>query len=159
VVPDTAVLGANLAPPFEGGRDWPTSAVTQANSSSLAGSGDTVACSVYTGTASGAGVPGLGLWAGQSYPVDGTPGTAGVYVTPGSGLLYREVTGTSTDTGAVNLLTDTGLRCPVPMNGDAQARLGYSAVTRLPVVPLAWSRLLSAGPVLNSLAAGQQQGS
>jgi type VII secretion protein EccB len=159
VVPDTAVLGANLAPPFEGGRDWPTSAVVQANGPAAPGSAGSVVCGVYTGTASGAGVPLLGLWAGQSYPVGGASDGAGVYVTPGSGLLYREVTGTSTDAGAVNLLTDTGLRCPVRMDGDAQARLGYSAVTRLPVVPLAWSRLLPSGPELNSRAAGQQQGS
>ena len=181
----TAVPGANDSPPFEGDKDWPQDTVTQTNSAT-SGSGTTVACSVFTGKASASGVPQLGLWAGQSYPVDSSSGTASVYVTPGTGLLYRQVTGTSTDTGSVDLLTDTGLRYPVQMNGDssaagatqpspggsgdgsdsdgqqsadgAQARLGYSGVVPSPV-PLAWSTLLSSGPNLNSAAAAEEQGS
>ncbi|QMU78797.1 type VII secretion protein EccB [Streptacidiphilus sp. PB12-B1b] len=116
----TAVPGANDSPPFEGGKDWPQQSVTQTNSAT-SGDGTTVACSVYSGTMSASGVPGLGLWAGRSYPVDSSSGTASVYVTPGTGLLYRQITGTSPDTGSVDLLTDTGLRYPVQMNGDSSA--------------------------------------
>jgi type VII secretion protein EccB len=114
----TAVPGANTSPPFEGGKDWPLDSVTQTNSAT-SGNGTTVACAVYTGRTAASGAPVLGLWAGQAYPVNSTSGTAGVYVTPGTGLLYRQVTGTSTDTGSVDLLTDTGLRYPVQMNGDS----------------------------------------
>ncbi|MBC3844155.1 hypothetical protein GXW82_40215 [Streptacidiphilus sp. 4-A2] len=95
----TAVLGANTAPPFEGGEDWPRDSVTQTNS--VTSGGADVACSVYSGRTDSSGAPVLGLWAGQSYPVNSSSGTAGVYVTPGTGLLYRQVTGTSTSTGSV----------------------------------------------------------
>jgi hypothetical protein len=128
----------------------------------------------------------LGLWTGSGYPVDSTSGTAGVYVTPGTGLLFRSVTGTSTTSGPVSLLTDTGLRYPVQLNTDGsspsagasaaagsgstgssqssqqqdntQARLGYGGIMP-PPVPSSWTGLLSAGPELTSAAAGQQQGS
>ena len=114
-VPDMEVAGANTRPAFEGTRNWPTALVAQANQ----GGNGNVACSVYTGTASAAGVPQLRLWTGADYPVNSTSGTAGVYVTPGSGLLYRQVSGTSTTTGSVDLLTDTGLRYPIQMNNDS----------------------------------------
>jgi type VII secretion protein EccB len=184
----TAVPGANDSAPFEGDRDWPQDTVTQTNSAT-SGDGTTVACSVYTGSTTAGGVPQLGLWAGQSYPVDSSSGTASVYVTPGTGLLYRQTSGTSTDTGSVDLLTDTGLRYPVQMNGDSTAGGGAQptpsssggsdgsdgsdgqqsdddAQSRLGYpgvrpspVPLAWSSLLSSGPNLNSAAAAQEQGS
>ncbi|MFC1421443.1 type VII secretion protein EccB [Streptacidiphilus cavernicola] len=180
-----AAVGANTLPPFQPGKDWPQNLVSQAN----AGGGPAVSCSVYTGATGPSGAPVQALWTGSDYPVDSTSGSAGVYVTPGTGLLYRAVSGTSTDSGAVNLLTDTGLRYPVQMNadgsasagaaaagagstdapsagasGDAQsnttaARLGYKSVDPMPAVPEAWSSLLPAGPSLNSGAAVQQQGS
>ena len=178
-----AVVGANNKAPFQPGKDWPQSLVSQANVGAADGTGPSVACSVYTGATGTTGAPVQALWTGSDYPVDSSSGSAGVYVTPGAGLLYRAVSGTSTDSGAVNLLTDTGLRYPVQMNadssatgatpppaapsaaasGDAQsnttaARLGYKSVNPLPV-PESWSGLLPAGPVLDSTAADQQQGS
>ncbi|MEY9842410.1 type VII secretion protein EccB [Streptacidiphilus sp. EB103A] len=181
VMSAAAVAGANDKAPFEQGKDWPVGSVSQVNTST-----STVSCSVYTGSTTASGVPVLGLWTGSGYPVDSSSGTAGVYVTPGTGLLFRSVTGVSTTSGTVSLLTDTGLRYPVQLNTDGgspsagasaaagsgstgssqtsqqqdntQARLGYSGVTPLPV-PAAWTGLLSAGPALTSAAAGQQQGS
>ena len=166
VVPATAVPDANARPPFEGRKDWPLDSVTQTNSATSApgalGGGAGVACAVYTGRTSASGAPVLGLWAGRSYPVGGRSGTAGVYVTPGTGLLYRQFagtsTGTSTGTGPVDLLTDTGVRYPVQPNGDAQARLGYPGVVPVPV-PLAWSSLLPSGPELSTAAASRSRGS
>ena len=153
----TSVPGANTAPPFEGTRDWPQDSVTQTNTTT-SGGGATVACAVYSGRIRAPGGPVLSLWAGRSYPVDSAPGTTGVYVTPGTGLLYREVTGAGADTGPVALLTDTGLRYPVPVDGggDARARLGYSAVPPVPV-PSSWASLLPRGPELSTAAAARQQ--
>jgi type VII secretion protein EccB len=181
VMSAAAVAGANDKAPFEQGKDWPKESVSQVNTSTSA-----VSCSVYTGSTTAAGVPVLGLWTGSGYPVDSTSGTAGVYVTPGTGLLFRSVTGTSTTSGPVSLLTDTGLRYPVQLNTDGsspsagasaaagsgstgssqssqqqdntQARLGYGGIMP-PPVPSSWTGLLSAGPELTSAAAGQQQGS
>jgi hypothetical protein len=116
-VPDMEVAGANTRSVFEGTKNWPTALVAQANQ----GATGNVGCSVYAGTASAAGVPQLRLWTGAGYPVNSTSGTAGVYVTPGSGLLYRQVSGTSTTSGSVDLLTDTGLRYPIQMNNDSNA--------------------------------------
>lgn len=111
-----AAVGANNKPPFTPGQDWPQGLVSQANTG-----GPSVACSVYTGATGQTGAPVQALWTGTDYPIDSTSGSAGVYVTPGAGLLYRAVSGTSTDSGAVNLLTDTGLRYPVQMNADSTA--------------------------------------
>jgi hypothetical protein len=116
-----AAVGANNNPPFQPGKDWPQDLVSQANLGAGDGTGPAVACSVYTGAAGPNGAPVQALWTGADYPIDSTSGSAGVYVTPGAGLLYRAVSGTSTDSGAVNLLTDTGLRYPVQMNADSTA--------------------------------------
>lgn len=136
-----AVPGANTAAQFEGAKDWPQSTVSQVNSVTNGGgstSGSTVACSVYTGSTSASGAPVLGLWAGPAYPIDSSSGSAGVYVTPGTGLLYRSVSGTSTTAGAVDLLTDTGLRYPVQINTDSSASgagAGASGASSAPAAP------------------------
>jgi hypothetical protein len=77
------------------------------------------ACAVYSGQMGQSG-PQLGVWLGQDYPVSGAQasGTAGVYVTPGTGLLLQAVSGGAGGGGKVYLLTDTGLRYPLQMNGD-----------------------------------------
>jgi hypothetical protein len=135
----TAAAGANLLPMFEDKRDWPQQAVSPVNSVT-SGSSATVVCSVFTGATAGSGAPVLRLWTGPDYPIDSSSGSAGVYVTPGAGLLYRAVSGTSTTAGSVNLLTDTGLRYPVQLNTDsalapsagATAQAGGSAQTPAP---------------------------
>ncbi|MFC5907430.1 type VII secretion protein EccB [Streptacidiphilus monticola] len=148
-----AVAGANERSPYAADLDWPTAAVEQANTGG-------VACAVYDGAQTGVGPAKYALWTGSSYPVaQAASGTAGVYVTPGTGLLYRAVSGTSTDSGAVDLLTDAGLRYPVPQNGGAQSRLGYGDLKQPLPVPQAWSALVPTGPALNPTAAGQPQGS
>ncbi len=115
---------------------------------------DTV-CGVYQGTADRRGRPRLGVWASGGYPVPlGDPAT-GAYVTPGSGLLYRE-TGDGAASGLF-LVTDTGLRYAVPSGGDDLARLGYAGVTPRQV-PAAWSAFLSAGPALDTGDALRTQG-
>ncbi|MFC1436438.1 type VII secretion protein EccB [Streptacidiphilus sp. N1-3] len=184
-----AAVGANNSAAFLADKDWPQNLVSQANVGAANGSGPAVACSVYTGATGETGAPVQALWTGSDYPIDSNSGSAGVYVTPGTGLLYRAVTGTSTTSGSVDLLTDTGLRYPVQMNADTtaapttpaadpsaapsdgasaaaggqpnttQALLGYQTVDPIPVVPESWSGLLPTGPGLNPGAAVQQQGS
>ncbi|MHA6763170.1 type VII secretion protein EccB [Streptacidiphilus sp. PAMC 29251] len=121
VMDPLAAVGANNHPAFQPGKDWPQNLVSQANVGADDGSGPAVACSVYTGATGPTGAPVQALWTGSDYPINSTSGSAGVYVTPGAGLLYRAVTGTSTTSGSVNLLTDTGLRYPVQMNADTTA--------------------------------------
>ncbi len=159
---------------YLGHTGWPQEMPLQANTGR-----DTTVCSVYRG-ATHKNLPELSVWSGAKYPATVADGGTTAYVTPGSGLLYRQVTGDA-DSGSVYLVTDTGLRYSVPVNGDsdaappsaapaspasdgesgvgeAQARLGYSQVR--PVrVPAAWSGFLPAGPTLDTSGALQQQGS
>ncbi|MFI0262705.1 type VII secretion protein EccB [Streptomyces sp. NPDC017056] len=169
---------------------WPSEAVTMANaaatkkSSGLGdqGSGADVSCSVYHGTsteyANGAGkrlgfeggVPKMSTWVGKDYPANIAAGSS-AYVTPGSGLLYQQVSGNA-KTGSLFLVTDTGLRYSIPKNNDsaqkagnaekeqdqAQIHLGYESVHPL-TVSKAWSQLLSEGPELNTNSAKKPQSS
>ncbi|GAA0481037.1 type VII secretion protein EccB [Streptomyces sp. NPDC046215] len=80
---------------------------------------DTV-CSVFGGL-SADGTPELATWAGTEYPAAIPDGATSAYVTPGSGILYRQVTGRQTNSGSVFLVTDTGLRYAVQSNNDSGA--------------------------------------
>lgn len=125
----------------------------------------------------------LSAWAGQDYPKDLPNGATSAYVTPGSGLLFRQTKGQAVASGGVFLVTDTGLRYAVQGNKDsgqddagigrsgtkqeeqaqtegnkAQIRLGYEDVEPVPV-PAAWSTFLPTGPRLSTTAARQPQGS
>ncbi|KOG50808.1 hypothetical protein ADK76_38855 [Streptomyces griseoflavus] len=169
---------------------WPSEAVTMANAAATkqnSGLGDQksgadVACSVYHGSnveyANGAGkrlgfeggVPKMSTWVGKDYPANIAAGSSS-YVTPGSGLLYQQVSGTA-KTGSLFLVTDTGLRYSIPRNNDsankagnaekeqdqAQVHLGYESV-HPPTVDKAWSQLLSEGPELNTQSAKKPQSS
>ncbi|MET9608622.1 type VII secretion protein EccB [Streptomyces sp. NPDC006512] len=140
-----------------------------------------IVCSVLrSGDARGGGT--LSTWAGTGFPVDITASGTGAYVTPGSGLLYRQVQGRqSAAGGSLFLVTDTGLRYAVradgegpgagapdpraagsggarPEPGRAQARLGYADVVPAPV-PIAWSEFLAKGPRLDTDSARRPQGS
>jgi type VII secretion protein EccB len=108
-----------------------------------------VLCAVFEGSFDAARRPVLGLWAGPDWPAP-VGRRAGAYVTPGTGLLYRE----SGPGGRVRLLTDTARRHRLP--GEARERLGYRDVAPVPV-PAAWSALLPAGPALDPAAAGSPQ--
>ncbi|MGW4808226.1 type VII secretion protein EccB [Kitasatospora sp. NPDC004272] len=143
----------------------------------------TVVCSTYEGADEKGGII-RSVWASTAYPAQVTSGSVSAHVTPGHGLLYRAIEGDvlSTGTQAASsgsdfLITDSGLRYSLPANGDgaaagtasaspdggksnntneAQARLGYKDVL-MPQVPAAWSKLVPAGPVLNTNSALQAQ--
>ncbi|MFF4344562.1 type VII secretion protein EccB [Kitasatospora sp. NPDC001540] len=142
----------------------------------------TVICSTFNG-ADEKGVIKRSVWAHTEYPAQVTSGSVSAHVTPGHGLLYRAVEGETLGTdgqaasGSDFLITDSGLRYSLPANSDgapaasaspapeggkanstneAQARLGYKDVVP-PRVPLAWSKLVPAGPVLNTNSALQAQ--
>ncbi|MEU1313144.1 type VII secretion protein EccB [Streptomyces cinnamoneus] len=168
---------------FYGGRHWPAQVPRQANSGDPAAGADAndTVCSLFAGLGSD-GRPDLGVWAGKDYPATIPDGATSAYVTPGSGLLYRQVTGRQTQSGAVFLVTDTGLRYAVQSNNDsatvtskigeepsqdasaaagadqARARLGYQGV-RPVAVPANWSQFLPTGPRLDTNSAKQPQGS
>ncbi|MFI9205870.1 type VII secretion protein EccB [Streptomyces sp. NPDC053048] len=108
---------------FYGGSHWPDRVPRQANDT--AAGADTV-CSLFGGLDDD-GTPDLGVWAGRDYPATIPDGATSAYVTPGSGLLYRQVTGRQTRSGAVFLVTDTGLRYAVQSNSDSattKSRIG-----------------------------------
>ncbi|QKW21816.1 type VII secretion protein EccB [Kitasatospora sp. NA04385] len=142
-----------------------------------------VVCSTFEGVDDKGGIK-RSVWAHTDYPAQVTSGSVSAHVTPGHGLLYRAVEGDTlgTDSQAASsgsdfLITDSGLRYSLPANSDggaagtataspepgktnstneAQARLGYKDVLP-PRVPLVWSKLVPAGPVLNTNSALQAQ--
>jgi type VII secretion protein EccB len=121
------MLNSNVVAPFESGFNWPTQQVTQANLN--VSSGPMAACAVYDGTM-GQDAPQLGVWLGPDFPVKQAQqpsGTAGVYVTPGTGLLLQAVSGGTGGGGKVFLLTDTGLRYPLQMNSDGNGGASSAA--------------------------------
>ncbi|MFF8783343.1 type VII secretion protein EccB [Streptomyces sp. NPDC015125] len=117
------------------------------------------------------GVPDMQTWVGKDYPVKIATG-ANSYVTPGSGLLYTQVRTPQDKTGSQFLITDTGLRYPLPRNNDsdgksgkaddeqdkAKIHLGYEGA-HPPLILKAWSELLSAGPSLDIQSAKKPQSS
>ncbi|PZT72391.1 MULTISPECIES: type VII secretion protein EccB [unclassified Streptomyces] len=191
--PEAAVLGqkaqaAEVAPQsftpspdeFYADKGWPASIPVQANDT--AARTGTV-CNVLHGV-DAKGVAELTTWAGPRYPVSFLDGATSAYVTPGSGVLYRQFSGASPTTGSLFLVTDTGLRYAVQTNNDSSAdpseigetakpgapgertvevnqtqiRLGYRNVRPVPV-PENWSNLLPKGPRLDTNSAKQPQSS
>ncbi|WUH90592.1 type VII secretion protein EccB [Streptomyces sp. NBC_00433] len=153
--------------------DWPAGDPSQVNTPD----GDSprnISCSVLTGDTTATDGPKLSLWAGKDYPEQIVEGASSAYVTPGSGLLYQEVSGTDTSGGTLFLVTDTGLRYAVSRNNDSAAankasdakqeinqaavRLGYQDVKPMSI-PSVWSELLPKGPSLDTASAAQPQGS
>ncbi|MGW0908221.1 type VII secretion protein EccB [Streptomyces sp. NPDC002853] len=172
--PDTRVFGSEYA--------WPSQAPVTANEASeSAGSRNTV-CNVLRKVDGDGGDTTLSTWAGTDFPATLPTGSSSAYVTAGSGLLYRQFTGSETKAGPVFLATDTGLRYAMQSNSDsatddagigtsakqrkqqqqearqAQTRLGYANVDATPV-PASWSTFLPTGPRLSTSAARQPQGS
>lgn len=180
--PHRTAVPSGVVGPFPGAMsDWPTLEPKTVNVTGPTGSaGTTVACSVLAGTANATGRPPLQVWAGDNYPATIVNGATSAYVTPGTGLLYVEVTGKDATEGTLYLVTDTGLRYPVPHNNDstaatptpapaatpagsppvnlAQTRLGYASVVPKGI-PLTWSDFLPKGPTLDTESAMQAQGS
>ncbi|MGK5628064.1 type VII secretion protein EccB [Streptomyces sp. URMC 123] len=194
--PDAKALGQNGRPKdvgtpsfitendpqwFAAENGWPTSVPTQANGTG-SGARDTV-CSVLNGV-DAKGATQLTTWAGTEYPAKIIDGATSAYVTPGTGLLYRQFQGSQTESGSIFLVTDTGLRYAVQANNDsstdtskigsdgkplsaeekarnvnqAQTRLGYKDVKPVPV-PENWSEFLPKGPRLDTNSAKQPQSS
>ncbi|MGW5739407.1 MULTISPECIES: type VII secretion protein EccB [Streptomyces] len=162
---------------------WPSQAPVTANEASeRAGSRNTV-CNVLR-KVDADGDTTLSTWAGTDFPATLPTGSSSAYVSAGSGLLYRQFTGSETKAGGVFLATDTGLRYAMQSNSDsatddagigtsakqrkqrkqqqeaqqAQTRLGYGNVDVTPV-PATWSTFLPTGPRLSTSAARQPQGS
>ncbi|HEX5569520.1 MAG TPA: type VII secretion protein EccB [Streptomyces sp.] len=171
--PDDTFYGSSLK--------WPREVARTINPD---GSGRTTLCSVLRGVDEKKGTTTLSTWAGEDYPATLPNGATSAYVTPGSGLLFRQIKGHDTASGGVFLLTDTGLRYAVQANTDsgqdeseigtdgrkkreeeavqdgnqAQIRLGYEGARPVPV-PATWSGFLPTGPRLSTSAAKQPQGS
>lgn len=167
---------------FASEHHWPSQAPNSINEASAdAGSRNTV-CNVLRKVDGDNGDTTLSTWAGTDFPAALPTGSSSAYVTAGSGLLYRQFTGSETKAGAVFLATDTGLRYAMQSNSDsatddagigttakqrkqqqaeaqqAQTRLGY-ANTDVTPVPAPWSKFLPTGPRLSTSAARQPQGS
>ncbi|SDJ69148.1 type VII secretion protein EccB [Streptomyces indicus] len=173
-------LGSEPGAAFDLGLEWPENAPDPVNE---AGSRDTV-CNVLRGVDKDSGATTLSTWAGDGFPMTPSNGGSSAYVTPGTGLLFRQVMGRDMKSGPMFLVTDTGLRYAMQANGDtatddagigesgsaeekkeqqaeqqdAQTRLGYEGVDPTPV-PAAWSTFLPTGPRLSAGSARQPQGS
>ncbi|MEU6114968.1 type VII secretion protein EccB [Streptomyces sp. NPDC047117] len=168
---------------FGGHLKWPDHSTKRVNYTDGTQGGRDTVCNVLR-KVDGKNNTTLSTWAGTAYPHKIADETASTYVTPGSGLLFRQVQGHQTKTGLVFLLTDSGLRYGVQSNSDSgtdksrvgsdgkkasektqeqqvlqtQKRLGYEGVTPVPV-PAEWSQFLSTGPRLDVNSARQPQGS
>ncbi|CAL9308766.1 MULTISPECIES: type VII secretion protein EccB [unclassified Streptomyces] len=182
----TSVSAAAFQPgeAFGADKKWPRHAPKPVNSASTdEGSRNTV-CNVLREVDEDNGSTTLSTWAGDAFPAPLPTGSSSAYVTPGTGLLFRQFSGANTRAGFLFLVTDTGLRYAMQSNGDnpaddsgigssgsaeekkarlleaqqAQNRLGYKDVDPQPV-PAAWSAFLPTGPRLSTAAARQPQGS
>ncbi|MFF3401213.1 type VII secretion protein EccB [Streptomyces sp. NPDC002659] len=164
--------------------DWPEQAPKPVNSPTIADGSRNTVCNVLRKVDGANGATTLSTWAGTDFPAILPTGSSSAYVTPGSGLLFRQFKGSMTGSGFLFLVTDTGLRYAMQSNGDtatgdsgigssgsakekearqqeaqqAQNRLGYKSVDPVPV-PAAWSSFLPTGPRLSTGAAIQPQGS
>lgn len=143
---------------------WPEEQTQQANNAHEE-DGKRVVCSVYHGgnqkiAGQELSVPEMTTWAGTGNPAPIVDGSGSTYVSPGSGLLYREVTGKAKDSGSLFLVTDTGLRYSVRVNNDssekagnaekdqnqAQIRLGYGDLAQPLAIPRVWSSCCRPAP-------------
>ncbi|MGC5362753.1 type VII secretion protein EccB [Streptomyces sp. DT24] len=169
---------------FGRNHDWPEYAPKPVNSAGTTKGSRNTVCNVLRSVRKSDGATTLSTWVGADFPATLPTGSSSAYVTPGSGLLFRQFKGSRTDTGFLFLVTDTGLRYAMQSNGDsaaddsgigesgsekdreaarqeaqqAQNRLGYKDVVPAPV-PAAWSSFLPTGPRLSTSDARQPQGS
>ncbi|MDQ8706846.1 type VII secretion protein EccB [Streptomyces sp. LHD-70] len=175
--------------PFGQDKTWPQAEPTPVNSAE-AGEGErNTVCNVLRDVDEDRkGATTLSTWAGTDFPAALPTGSSSAYVTPGSGQLFRQFKGSTTKSGFLFLVTDTGLRYAMQSNGDsttddagigssgsakerkeqrerqlqeaqqAQNRLGYENVAPASI-PAEWSAFLPTGPRLSTGAARQPQGS
>ena len=170
---------------FYGDKGWPQTLPKQANPAATPTSpARTTSCSVYKGTLGADKKPQLAAWAGTAFPKKVVSDSLSAYVSSGSGLLFKELTGVAGGGGAQYLLTDTGLRYSLPSNNDSSAkgktaassssasggssqsasetdkartRLGYEDITNPVLVPQTWAEFIPKGPTLDTGAASQEQ--
>ncbi|MFD5429892.1 type VII secretion protein EccB [Streptomyces sp. NPDC127084] len=170
---------------FYADQGWPQVVPRQANAGA-AGTGEDrmTSCSVYKGTIGSDRKPQLAAWAGKAYPRNAVEDSLSAYISSGSGLLFREVSGAAEGGGRFYLLTDTGLRYSLPSNNDSEAdkagnspspagdastgeasetdkartRLGYEDLTTPVIVPKSWAAFIPTGPTLDTGSAAQPQG-
>jgi type VII secretion protein EccB len=167
---------------FYADKGWPETVPRQANSAATATEeARTTSCSVYDGTLGADQKPQLAAWAGTTYPKRIVADSLSAYVSSGSGLLFREVSGAAGGGGATYLLTDTGLRYSLPANNDSEAegssssssssssegdasetdkartRLGYEDLSNPAIVPQTWATFIPKGPTLDTGSAAQEQ--
>ncbi|MEU2656314.1 type VII secretion protein EccB [Streptomyces sp. NPDC007325] len=182
----TKVSGGAFQPGGAFGQDkkWPEAVPVPVNEAGT-GEGDrNTVCNVLRAVNEDNGATTLSTWAGEDFPATLPTGSSSAYVTPGSGQLFRQFKGSTTSTGFLFLVTDTGLRYAMQSNGDlatddsgigrsgseeeqqarqaeaqqAQNRLGYKSIEPLPI-PAEWSTFLPTGPRLSTGGARQPQGS
>lgn len=165
--------------PYGGDKKWPENQPKRVNDSGAQSGATNTICNVLRSVDGNSGAMTLSTWAGTAFPAALPTGSSSAYVTPGSGQLFREFTGSNPTSGPVFLVTDTGLRYVLQANGDsstegscvggtsknkeqqsqeARQRLGYENVKPDPI-PDVWSRFLPTGPGLSTAAACQPQGS
>ncbi|MFF4602698.1 type VII secretion protein EccB [Streptomyces sp. NPDC001339] len=165
-------------------KHWPQSVAEQVNTATAQGDRSTV-CSVLRAV-SKIGNTELSTWAGADFPQQIANGGTSAYVTPGTGLFYKQIQPGDASSGAHFLVTDTGLRYGVQTNNDSNAKqsgignpdtakeqhsgerpqetnraqtlLGYKDIKPV-LVPTNWSQFLPMGPRLDANAARQPQGS
>ncbi|GGR45579.1 type VII secretion protein EccB [Streptomyces roseolus] len=182
----TKVSGGAFLPGDAFGMDkrWPKAEPVPVNEAGTGDGNRNTVCNVLRGVDADNGRTTLSTWAGKDFPATLPTGSSSAYVTPGSGQLFRQFTGSTTTTGFLFLVTDTGLRYAMQSNGDtvaddsgigssgseeekqarqaeaqqAQNRLGYKNIEPVPV-PAEWSAFLPTGPRLSTGGARQPQGS
>jgi type VII secretion protein EccB len=150
-----AAAAPHLAPGGQGAGDLPPSPphVTQA-------AGHPVCAVAHAGSPQGATVevvvPRGGLPAGGVPVADNDPRTADrVVVTPGTGMLARSLPAPGNESGAEYLVTDLGVKYPLP-SADAISALGYEGAAPVPVPP-SMLDLLPTGPALDRTRATATQ--
>ncbi|MEU8544603.1 type VII secretion protein EccB [Streptomyces sp. NPDC048717] len=183
----TPVSGGAFQPGQAFGQDkkWPSAEPVPVNEAGIGAGRRNTVCNVLRKVDGDNGATTLSTWAGKDFPATLPTGSSSAYVTPGSGQLFRQFKGSTTTTGFLFLVTDTGLRYAMQSNGDtatgddagigstgsaeekqqreqeaqqAQSRLGYKNVDPTPI-PAEWSTFLPTGPRLSTGAARQPQGS
>ncbi|MCR8573601.1 type VII secretion protein EccB [Streptomyces sp. Isolate_219] len=165
-------------------KQWPQQVTELVNTATAQDDHRTV-CSVLRAVSKTGGTE-LSTWAGTDFPQQTANGGTSAYVTPGTGLFYKQIQPGDAGSGAHFLVTDTGLRYGVQTNNDSSAKqsgigtpgtakdqhsgersqetnraqilLGYKDIKPV-LVPTNWSQFLPMGPRLDANAARQPQGS
>ncbi|WP_239340974.1 type VII secretion protein EccB [Frankia sp. CiP3] len=152
----SAVAGASRSSAPKLSVDWPASSPSLMTGTSGSRPGQSVPCVRQRFTDSGPAQPEVVLAQPSSPAVATAAASAGgggsvrVAVPPGGGLLVRDLPVPGATDGTLYLITDLGLRYPLPSK-EVAAKLGYNSATSLPVPSLLLG-LLPTGPALDPAA-------